>query len=240
MTSGGSLRTPADLSGDELARRILREAEDAGMRVGGRLPTERTLADDLGVSRTVIRHALARLEAAGAISREVGRGTFIRRFDPSAEPGAGADANGLDDVTDVGPADVMAVRLLLEPQAMQIVVARATGRDFEEMRRCLAGGESADTYADFELWDLALHRCLMAASHNPLLLRLYACVETARHGQLWGDLKRRNDSTERRAQYRAQHHLVVDALRTRDSDAAVAAMQAHLTTVRANLLGSNA
>ncbi len=228
------MRTLADRNGDELARRILREAENAGMRVGGRLPTERTLADDLGVSRTVIRHALARLEAAGAISREVGRGTFIRRFDPAAE------TDDLVEVTDVGPADVMTVRLLLEPQAMPIVVARATGRDFDEMRRCLAGGESADTYADFELWDLALHRCLMAASHNPLLLRLYACVETARHGQLWGDLKRRNDSTERRVQYRAQHHLVVDALRTRDSDAAVAAMQAHLSTVRANLLGGNA
>lgn len=225
-----------DLDGDQLARRILGAAEDAGMRVGGRLPTERALADDLGVSRTVVRHALARLEAAGAISREVGRGTFIRRFDAAA----GDADDGLDDVTDVGPADVMAVRLLLEPQAMPMVVARATGRDFDEMRRCLDGGESADTYADFELWDLALHRCLMAASHNPLLLRLYACVETARHGQLWGDLKRRNDSTERRTHYRAQHHLVVDALRTRDSDAAVAAMQAHLTAVRANLLGSNA
>jgi DNA-binding FadR family transcriptional regulator len=231
------VRTPTDLSGAELARRILREAEDAGMRIGARLPTERALADDLGVSRTVIRHALARLEASGAISREVGRGTFIRRFDTTTGQ---TDADGLDDVTDVGPADVMAVRLLLEPQAMPMVVARATGRDFEEMRRCLDGGESADTYADFELWDLALHRCLMAASHNPLLLRLYACVETARHGQLWGDLKRRNDSTERRMHYRAQHHLVVDALRTRDSDAAVAAMQAHLTAVRANLLGSNA
>jgi DNA-binding FadR family transcriptional regulator len=228
------LPTSTDLSGEELARRILRSAEEAGMRVGGRLPTERTLADDLGVSRTVIRHALARLEAAGVISREVGRGTFIRRFDP-----AGA-VDATDDVTDVGPADVMAVRLLLEPQAMPIVVARATGRDFDEMRRCLDGGESADTYADFELWDLALHRCLMTAAHNPLLLRLYSCVETARHGQLWGDLKRRNDSTERRAHYRAQHHLVVTALRSRDSDAAVAAMHAHLTTVRANLLGSNA
>lgn len=239
--SGGSLRTPTrtDSSGEGLARRILREAEEAGMRVGERLPTERALADDLGVSRTVVRHALGRLEAAGAISREVGRGTFIRRFDLVARPGERAE-DGLVDVTDVGPADVMAVRLLLEPQAMPIVVARATTRDFEEMQRCLDGGESADTYADFEVWDLALHRCLMEASHNPLLLRLYACVETARHGQLWGDLKRRNDSLERRSCYRSQHHAVVDALRTRDSEAAVEAMQAHLASVRANLLGSNA
>lgn len=224
-----------DLSGDDLARRILRDAEDAGMRVGERLPTERTLADDLGVSRTVVRHALARLESTGSISREVGRGTFIRRFDPAAQP---TDAEVVD-VTDVGPADVMAVRMLLEPQTMPIVVARATGRDFDEMRRCLDGGESADNYADFELWDLALHRCLMEASHNPLLLRLYGCVETARHGQLWGDLKRRNDSHERRSTYRSQHHAVVAALRTRDSVAAVEAMRAHLATVRENLLGSH-
>jgi DNA-binding FadR family transcriptional regulator len=80
----------------------------------------------------------------------------------------------------------------------------------------------------------------MEASHNPLLLRLYSCVETARHGQLWGDLKRRNDSAQRRAEYRSQHHAVVDALRTRDSDAAVEAMRVHLATVRSNLLGNNA
>lgn len=229
--------TPTDLSGAGLAHRILRDAEDAGIRVGERLPTERALADGLGVSRTHVRRALARLEAAGSISREVGRGTFVRRFHPTAEP---ADVDGLVDVTDVGPADVMAVRLLLEPQAMPIVVARATGRDFDEMRRCLEGGESADTYADFEQWDLALHRCLMEASHNPLLLRLYSCVETARHGQLWGDLKRRNDSGQRRAEYRSQHHAVVDALRTRDSDAAMEAMRVHLARVRSNLLGNNA
>jgi len=234
-----STSTRTDRTADGLARRILHEAEQAGLRVSERLPTERKLADDLGVSRTVVRHALAKLEAAGAVSREVGRGTFIRRFDPSATPGTPPEANSPIDVTDIGPADVMAVRLLLEPQAMPIVVARATGRDLEEMRRCLTGGDSADTYADFEVWDLALHRCLMEASHNPLLMRLYACVETARHGQLWGDLKRRNDSTERRAQYQRQHRAVVEALHTRDSEAAVQAMQAHLADVRRNLLGSN-
>lgn len=233
------MRTRTDASGEGLARRILRDAADAGLRIGERLPTERALVDGLGVSRTVVRHALARLEAAGAISREVGRGTFIRRFDPAGWPADRSD-DGPVDVTDVGPADVMAVRLLLEPQAMPMVVARATTRDFEEMRRCLDGGDAADTFADFEVWDLALHRCLMQASHNPLLLRLYSCIETARHGQLWGDLKRRNDSDERRARYREQHRAVVAALLTRDSDAAVAAMQAHLATVRTNLLGTNA
>jgi GntR family uxuAB operon transcriptional repressor len=230
---GVRLNTSIKTDGDGLAHRILREAAKAGLRVGQRLPTERQFADDFGTSRTVVRQALARLEALGAISREVGRGTFLRNFDPSSAPPEP------DDVTDVGPADVMAVRLLLEPQAMPIVVARATERDLREMRRCLAGGDTAQTYGEFEVWDLALHRCLMEATHNPLLLRLYTSVELARRGQLWGDLKRRSDSANRREQYRSQHEAVVDALRARDSDAAAAAMRAHLTAVRSNLLGSN-
>jgi DNA-binding FadR family transcriptional regulator len=225
-------------SGDALARHILHEAANAGLQVGQRLPTEREFVDELGVSRTVVRHALARLEALGVISREVGRGTFIRSLEPSEIPTEPDDVP--HDVTDVGPADVMAARLLLEPQAMPIVVAKATERDLREMQRCLAGGDTAETYAEFEVWDLALHRCLMVATHNPLLVRLYASVETARRGQLWGDLKRRSDSAGRREHYRCQHRAVVEALRARDSDAAVEAMRAHLTAVRTNLLGSNA
>lgn len=223
--------------GGELSHQIMRDAEHAGLRVGERLPTERRLADDLGVSRTVVRHALSRLEAEGAISREVGRGTYIRQF-PPAEPASSEPAGGID-VTDVGPADVMAVRLLLEPQAMPMVVAKATARDIEEVDQCLAGGDTAGSYADFEVWDLAFHQCLINAAHNPLLLRLYACVEAARHGQMWGDLKRRNDSTERRTRYQAQHRAIAAALRVRNSDAAAAAMRVHLTAVCMNLLGGN-
>ena len=81
---------------------------------------------------------------------------------------------------------------------MALVVAWATPRDFEEMDRCLAGGNESQTYEEFEAWDLALHRCIIAASHNQLLMRIYEVIESARHGQVWGDLKRRNDSRGRR------------------------------------------
>ena len=73
------------------------------------------------------------------------------------------------------------------------------------MDRCLAGGDRAASYDEFESWDLALHRTIMAASHSPLLGQLYAVIETARHGHSWGDLKRRSASRERREQYQADH-----------------------------------
>ncbi len=136
---------------------------------------------------------------------------------------------------DFAPADVMTIRRLLEPPAMPLVVAWATASDLEEMNRCLAGGDRAASFEEFESWDLALHNCIMAASHSPLLIALYGVIEQARHGHTWGDLKRRSASAARRAEYQADHRAIVDALRARDSAAAVEAMRRHLSRVQEHL-----
>jgi DNA-binding FadR family transcriptional regulator len=118
---------------------------------------------------------------------------------------------------------------------MVLVVAWATAADLEEMDRCVALGDGATSFEEFEASDLALHRCIMAASHSPLLVSLYAAIETARHGQVWGDLKLRSSSAERRALYQADHRAVVEALRSRDSGGAVEAMRLHLARVQEHL-----
>lgn len=51
----------------------------------------------------------------------------------------------------------------------------------------------------------------MAASRNPLLMAMYADIERARKGALWGRLKRRTNSRERRVAYQADHVALVDA-----------------------------
>src|SRR5579862_9987392 len=101
---------------DALAGLILERTAAAAARPGGRLPTERQLASDLGVTRTMIRHALAVLEAEGRISREVGRGTFIRDGGPRRSGLVALHADGAAD--DVGPAHVMAARKVIEPQVL--------------------------------------------------------------------------------------------------------------------------
>jgi DNA-binding FadR family transcriptional regulator len=258
----------AALAGRErgLAGRILAESQRAGLGAGSRLPTERRLAAELGVTRSSVRHALAILQAEGRISREVGRGTFLRMPPlPLGEAGRAGEGRagegrrsteggrgGAEDGPPVrgehaqpgaapgqgfAPADVMAIRRLLEPQAMPLVVAWATAADFEEMERCLAGGDRAASFEEFETWDLALHRCIVAASHSQLLGTLYAAIEAARHGQVWGDLKRRSASRERRLEYQEDHRALVAALRARDSAGAVDAMRRHLSRVADHLLG---
>jgi DNA-binding FadR family transcriptional regulator len=244
-TPGGTTHAERGL---RLAKLILSRAHGAGAGPGSRLPTERQLAMDLGVTRSSVRHALATLEAQGHISREVGRGTFLRDVPPAAtSPVPNASAPRAADPptpdaaapagpgADFAPADVMTVRRLFEPPAMSLVVAWATAADLEEMDRCLAGGDRAASYEEFESWDLALHRCIMKASHSPLLAALYQAIEGARHGQVWGDLKRRSASREHREQYQGDHRAIVDALRARDSACAVEAMRLHLARVADHL-----
>jgi DNA-binding FadR family transcriptional regulator len=230
--------------GRRLAELILASSSQAGLGPGSRLPTERQLAAELGVTRSGIRHALAALEADGLISREVGRGTFLSDAAAlflEAPPGDAQPLSpGRAPGTDFAPADIMTIRRLLEPQAMPLVVIWATARDFGEMDRCILGGDHAVSFEEFETWDLALHRSIMAAAHSPLLSALYGVIESARHAQVWGDMKRRSSTRDRRVLYQQDHRAIVAALRVRDAEAAVEAMRVHLARVAEHLLGEAA
>src|SRR5215469_13291791 len=174
---------PAEVNGargQRLAELILERSRGTGLGVGSRLPTERQLSIDLGVTRSSVRHALAILEAGGHISREVGRGTFLREVpSPAAARQRRRQAGGPGGaaLADFAPADVMTIRRLLEPPVMSLVVAWATAADLAEMQRCLDGGHRAQSFEEVETWDLALHRCIMAASHSPLLVTMYGLIE---------------------------------------------------------------
>src|SRR5271167_5177535 len=90
-----------------LAALILAESERGGAGHGTRLPTERQLAADLGVSRAAVRHAMAVLQAEGRASREVGRGTFLRSSGPDVpgpEPTAGEAPAADGEIPAAGPA----------------------------------------------------------------------------------------------------------------------------------------
>src|ERR1700722_13132868 len=114
--------------GRELAELILAEFERSGLGPGSRLPPERQLAADLGITRTGVMHALAALEADGRVSREAGRGTFLRAAAASSSGGGAPAEGGPLAATDFAPADDITIRRLLEPQAMPLVAIWAAAR----------------------------------------------------------------------------------------------------------------
>jgi DNA-binding FadR family transcriptional regulator len=221
--------------GGQQVRQWLLEMLSSGRYVtGSKLPTERAVAEQLGVPRSAVRNALAALEAEGLVVRLIGSGTFVA--DPATRPAREADPP-LVAVSDASPTEIMEARLLIEPRIAALAVANATLRDFERMELCNRNAEASEDFERFEHWDAALHQAIAEATHNRLIVGLYTAITRARDQADWGELKRRSLTAERRDHYREEHRRIVAALRARDASGAEAALLDHLRRVRQNLLG---
>jgi DNA-binding FadR family transcriptional regulator len=210
-----------DGTGIPLAQRLREELLDGRRPPGTRLPTERALAERFGLSRAGVRKALARLKAEGLISQRVGAGTF------AAKPAGSA--------LEVGPAELMQARIAFEPQIAELAVHNATTADFAKLDECLALGDRAETFEDFERSDARLHEVLAEATHNAMVLLVFRLLTNARRHSDWGALKRRSATPVRRAGYQREHRALVEALRERDAQKATALLREHLLHVQQNL-----
>jgi DNA-binding FadR family transcriptional regulator len=175
-----------------------------------------------------VRRALDALERDGLVVRHVGRGTFLT--EAVLRPSDGAPA-------DTSPAEIMQVRLVIEPPVAALAARVANQADLDRIGHCLDQGGAADAFEGFEAWDAKLHRSIAQSAHNGLLMNMFDVMNTARALPVWGSLKRRTSTPERRRCYHSEHTAVVEALRDRDPDGAQAAMRAHLENVADNLLG---
>jgi DNA-binding FadR family transcriptional regulator len=232
MQSQTNLRRKASDGASALMAFIVGRLDDGTWSAGDKLPTERELQVQFGIARNTLRRSLVALEKQGRITRHVGRGTFV-----SGQEDRGGAGELERRIHQSSPAEIMDVRLLIEPQAIEVAAGRATGDDIAFMLECLTRSEAATTIAEFEDWDGALHERMMGAAGNALLSDIYAVVSGVRKTAAWGKLKERSLTPQRRALYERQHRSVVNALRERDAEMARQMLCEHLIAVRDNLLG---
>jgi GntR family transcriptional regulator, hexuronate regulon transcriptional repressor len=222
-------KTVAPEVAESLRRRI-----DAGEWASSRrLPNERELAHEYKVARNTVRSAIDKIACEGLISREVGRGTFLRhnsRID---------FMNVLQELTGVSPIDMMAVRQIFEPRAAAMAATNASAGHLHEIAAAHAASLDAVDMEAFEHCDAELHQRIFAGTRNELLNHLHGILKLIRNQELWRDIKRRSFSAERRLIYCREHKAIVDALMRRDADAASTAMRTHLDTVSRNLFAAN-
>ena len=211
---------------------VLGAASQSALGPGAQLPTERELVRRFTLPRSAVRRTLAQLEAEGAITRHVGRGTFI-----AMRTSPGASEFAVDSVAHTSPAQLMEARLRIEPALAELIVTHSTPADFERMETCLERAERATTLDEFELWDAALHQALASATHNHFVIRVLDMVTAVRQQAEWGKLKDRIVTPERRIQYQREHRGIVQALKERDAERARAAILGHLQHARRNLFG---
>ena len=195
-----------------------------------RLPPERDLAAEYGAARNTVRKALNAIGADGAVTRNVGHGTFIA-------PETAEFVEIMKNLTGVSPADLMAVRTIVEPQATALAATMASAADLDQIAEAHHRASAETETAAFEHWDAVFHQRIFAAARNELLLSLHDILRVVRNRNPWIELKRKTFSENRRQDYCTQHAEILAALQSRDAEGAATAMRGHMDAIHVNLFG---
>ena len=197
----------------------------------GKLPTERTLSEILGVSRRSVRRALEVLEAEGRIWRRQGSGTFAGKRPDGW-------SNHVDSIiADTDLMEIMEVRLRVEPQLAQLAAMRAKAADIERMYDLVKKIYESTDADGRELWDGALHRQIAQCAGNSFFLTIFDVINRVRQDEAWQAIRERARSASRtREVTHGQHTAIVDAIAARDPGKAGEAMRQHLLTLQESLI----
>ena len=195
----------------------------------GRLPTERDMAQTLGVGRRAVRRALEALEAEGLIWRKQGKGTF------AGQPPDPRQVLAADILGETNFIDVMEARLCIEPALAALCAKRALPADIERMRNLARRIVEAPDPDSIELWDGALHRLFARTAGNKPLITAFSMLDEIRGTESWRGFRSNARSVETLKVSDREHHAIIDMIEAGKPEAAEAAMRAHLTTLANNL-----
>ena len=207
---------------------------DGGFAHGVRLPPERHLTDELGMSRATLRKALDALERDGVIWRHVGKGTFVSDGSQQVPNGALAELG-----RQLTPFRMMRARMAIEPAIAREAAVNASGDTQMRMQRALERSKAAATWREYEIQDDIFHRTVAEASDNLLLLSLFDQLNGVRRAVAWGNVTRRSALPSPDHSSFAEHDAIAKAIANRDPVAAYDAMRAHLRSVSQRLFGES-
>lgn len=220
----------------EVAAHMVRLIDASVWSGGQRLPPERELCEQFGSARNTVRNALKMLERENRVVRQPGRGSVVS-MDQGSD-GSGKSGDFLGDLSKASPADILELRLIVEPAAAALAAARATTDDLAEIERACVRSVAAKTFAERERWDAEFHLALFRGTRNPLLTSLCESINTVRDRSEWRDLKQQVLSQERRQKYDGQHAAVVSAITRRNGEEARSLLREHINSLCQDLLSS--
>lgn len=206
---------------------------DGGYERGGKLPPERHLTDELGLSRATLRKALDALERDGLIWRHVGKGTFVSDGTTARAPSTAILELGRQ----LTPFRMMRARLAIEPAIAREAAVNASGETLQKMQRAIDRAKSATTWKEYEEQDDIFHRTIAEASDNLLLLALFDQLNEVRRAVAWGSVTRETTRPSPDHSSFIEHDAIAAAIGNRDAGAAYDAMRKHLGSVAKRLFG---
>lgn len=217
---------------EQVVDHIRAQLADGGLKSGDRLPAERTLAEQMQVSRGAVREALRTLEVSGVLRFEPGAsgGAYLRRGNPSAVASSIGDLLILRDVT---LQELTEARLWIEISVVRSACRRSTEHELRALEenidlaeRLMKAGRLEEKVAA----NLEFHNVLALATRNPVLVLVMELLIKL--------LQRFSQAVppESRKIHIAWRRRFLRRLRARDEEGAVAVMQEHLMRVHRRYL----
>ena len=224
-----------DVQSSKVGSLTYRTAEALRVRIaegqlqsGERLPTEKEMAAEFGVSRTVVREAVAGLRADGLIKARHGVGVFVAaKSEPERSMGGSTDVT----FATASILDVLELRMAVEVHAAGLAAIRRSWSQeeriwnaAEQMRMAMEAGTPTETL------DLAFHRSIAEASNNPAFVVFFDQLGQAAIPS--NSSVSRVESEKIREQHlnrcQSEHFVIFEAISRSDVQAARSAMQSHL------------
>ena len=226
--AGESLRVQK-VTREGLYEQIVEQLQDLvvakRLRVGDRLPGERELCEQFGVSRTVIREATRVLAQRGIVTIEPGRGTFVSLPD---QANIALAIELYARARHISLQRVVQVRHALEPEIAAVAAEHAGSEHIERLTRCVAIMDSSlEDPAAYNTADQEFHSTLAEATGNDLFLALTGVIVNL------AQQTRRAMFAVAGAPTRGQeyHKLILERVREHDGEGARSAMLQHLRQV---------
>ena len=211
---------------DRVAQEIERLILDGVLEAGAKLPPQRELAEQIGVSRTVIREAMQILETKGLLESRHGFGTVVRQVSPDQFT---QSMSWLLRSTRISLDDLHQVRSILEVENVRLAALNATPEGVQILREIMEEMDSAKANIHlFAAKDAEFHSALASMTDNPLLIVL---IDTFRN--LIQEVRL---SISRHPRLKAtvipDHYAILERVEAKDSEGACNAMRIHLEHAR--------
>ncbi|GAA1027599.1 MULTISPECIES: FadR/GntR family transcriptional regulator [Amycolatopsis] len=192
-------------------RRLIGEGE---WPVGAKLPNEVELSKLLGVGRSTAREAVRALISAGQLYSQQGSGTYVA----SATPLSDLDRK----LRTAAAIDVYEVRVALEVEAGSLAATRRTAADLKALREALAARDRAGSLPELLDADLAFHRAVVLAAHNPVLIDVFDSFLDAMRA-VSADVTTLDAAEVSMDELHEAHHGLLAAIEAGDAEAAALA-----------------
>lgn len=213
-----------DLLHIKVVREILSQISLGVYKHGHRLPAERKLCEDFGVSRGTLRLALSDLEKMEVVQIKPQSGVYVQNI---AKSGV-AKKIMPKYIANVSMAEIVFARKAIELAAIELASQRITKAEIKDLNKCIEGMQAnVDNLPEYLRFDIAFHEQIVHSSKNPLLIEVFEAITNYhKYSQVF------TSSSESCETDAIKHHLrVIAALTAGDTRKSVSALKRHFDSM---------